>query len=250
MLLQRLQLTNLKPSPSPSVLGKNLSIDDGSPLNDPFIYRSTVGMLQYLTTTRLDIAYIVNHLSQFLQRPTDAHWQAVKRVLRYVSATKNFGLFFQPSSDLSISTYSDADWASNIDDRNFVACVFVGSNLVSWSSKKQTVVARSSTESEYRALAHTASEVIWLNQLLSKLGMLSFIKPIIWYDHLSVGAIATNPVFHAKTKHIEIDAHFVRDHVLRGGSSVCSLIQLASRLPYKTPYTLSLLVSSLQTRST
>ncbi|KAL0551843.1 hypothetical protein IC582_010932 [Cucumis melo] len=117
-----------------------------------------------------------------------------------------------------LSLSEDANWASNIDDRKSVAayCVFIGNNLVSWSSKKQTVVARSSTKSEYRALALAASEVIWLKQLLFQLNVNLPLKPVIWYDKVSAGTLATNPVFHARTKHIKIDVHFVRDHVLRG----------------------------------
>ncbi|XP_038902368.1 secreted RxLR effector protein 161-like [Benincasa hispida] len=228
------------------VLGKHLSIADGTPLDDPFIYRSTIGALQYLTTTRPDIAYIVNHLSKFLQRPIDIHWQAVKRILRYISATKHFGLLFQPSSDLSIFAYSDADWDSNIDDQKSIAayCVFIGNNLVSWSSKKQMVVAQSSTESEYWVLAYTASEVIWLNQLMSELGMLSSIKPIIWCDNLSTATIATNHVFHARTKHIEINTHFVRDHVLWGALEV-RYVPLASHLPTASQNRSHTLTSSL-----
>ncbi|KAA0057477.1 Copia protein [Cucumis melo var. makuwa] len=215
-LLHKLQLTDLKPASSPSVLGKRLSISDGIPLKDPFMYQSTIVALQYLTNTRSNISYIVNHLSQFLQKPTDLHWQAVKRVLRYISGTKHYGILFQSNTDLSITAFSDADWASNINDRKSVAayCVFVGNNLDSWSLKKQNVVARSSTESEYRALAHATSEIVWITQLLSELSILIHPKPILWCDNISVGALATNPVFHARTKHIEIDVHFVHDQVL------------------------------------
>lgn len=108
-LLTKLDMLHLKPAPSPTVLGRHLSISDGTPLSNPFIFRSTIGALQYHTHTRLDISYIVNHLSQFLQQPTDIHWQAVKRVLRYLSGTKYMGIFIQPSKDLSITTFSDAD---------------------------------------------------------------------------------------------------------------------------------------------
>lgn len=199
-----------------------MSIDEGSPLADPYIYRSAIGALQYLTKTRPDIAYIVNHLSQFLKRPTNVHWAAVKHVLRYISGTKHVELFLQPSIDLSITAYSDADWVANIDDRRSIAayCVFLGDNLISWSSKKQTTIARSSTESEYRAVAHTTAEIMWLQQLLQEIGVVSSIKPIIWCDNLGAGALTANPVFHARTKHIEIDVTFVRDQVLRGALEI------------------------------
>lgn len=119
-LLQKLNLMDLK---SPCVVGKRLSISDGTPMANPFIYRSTIGALQYLTNTRPAIAFVVNYLSQFLKCHIDAHWQAVKRVLWYVSGTKHLGLFIQPSESLHISAYSDADWASNIDDRKSVCCL-------------------------------------------------------------------------------------------------------------------------------
>ncbi|KAA0051519.1 putative mitochondrial protein [Cucumis melo var. makuwa] len=221
-LLHKLQLSDLKPAPSSSVVGKNLFAFGGTPLEDPFVYRNTIGALQYLTNTRPDIAYIINQLSQFLQKPTDLHWQAVKCVLKYLSGTKSFGLMFQQGDDLAISAYSDADWASNINDRKSIAayCIFIGNTLVFWSSKKQTVVARSSTKSEYRALALVASEVIWLKQLLLELTSYPSRKLVIWCDNISSGALAMNPVFHARTKHIEIDVHFVRDQVLKGALEV------------------------------
>lgn len=221
-LLHKVQLEHLSTAPTPSVLGKSLSLTDGTPLADPFLYRSTIGALQYLTNTRPDIAFIVNHLSQFLQKPTDVHWQAVKRVLRYLVGTKYHGLHISPGDHLNLIGFTDADWAANVDDRRSVGayCVFLGSTLVSWSSKKQTAVARSSTESEYRALAQATSEIIWLQQLLQEIDSPCATAPILWCDNMSAAALATNPVFHARTKHIEIDVHFVRDHVLRGNLSI------------------------------
>lgn len=118
-------MNDLKPAPSPSVLGKHLFVRDGALLGDPFVYHSTIGALQYLTHIRPDIAYIVSHLRQFLQKPTDIHWQVVttdihwqvvKRVLRYISGTKHFELLFQLGGSLSASAFYDANWASSIDD--------------------------------------------------------------------------------------------------------------------------------------
>lgn len=96
---------------------------------------------------KVEYSYIVNHLSQFLQTPIDIHWQAVKRVIQYISGTKHLSIYIQPSLNLNVVAYSDADWASNVDDRRSITtyCVFVRNNLVSLSSKKQNVVARLST---------------------------------------------------------------------------------------------------------
>ncbi|XP_038895937.1 uncharacterized mitochondrial protein AtMg00810-like [Benincasa hispida] len=196
-LLHRLDLGDLKPAPSPSVLYKQLSISYGTSLDDPYIYWSTIGALQYLTSMRPN---------------------TVKRVLRYVSGTRHFGLYIQHGSDLSVSTFSDADWEANIDNRKSVAtyCIFLGGNLVSWSSKKQSVVARSNTESEYRALASAFAEIIWVQQLLSEIGFKHKLAPVLWCDNLRADALAVNPVFHVQTKNIEIDIHFVCDQVLSG----------------------------------
>lgn len=192
-----------------------LSKDLGSPLTNPTPYRSTVGVLQYLTLTRPDIAFTVNKLSQFLQQPTDAHWLACKHLLRYLKGIHTLALNFTPSSSLSFSGFADADWASCPDDLRSTDghCIYFGSNLIAWASKKQAVVSRSSAESEYRSLANAAAELIWLHSLCSELGV-SFTSPSkLWCDNKSALALASNPVFHARTKHVEIDVHFIRKKV-------------------------------------
>lgn len=182
------------------------------------MYRSLVGALQYLTITRPDLSYAVNHVSQFLQSPTVSHFSAVKRILRYVKGTVNFGLTFSKSSDYSILGYSDADWARCVDTRRstYGYSIFLGDNLVSWSAKKQPTVARSSCESEYRALANTAQEMVWLVHLLRELRALPSTCPILFCDNKSALFMSQNPIAHKRAKHIELDCHFTRELVSSG----------------------------------
>ena len=153
-----------KPISSPMASSTSLSQFQGTPLSDPSSYRSTVGSLQYLSLTRPDIAFAVNKVCQFMTKPTDLHWSAVKRILRYLKHTSHHSLLLHKDSNFTIQAFSDADWASSPDDRRSTSgyCLFLGRNLISWSSRKQRTVSCSSTESEYRAIAHASAELVWL----------------------------------------------------------------------------------------
>lgn len=147
--------------------------------------------------------------------PTNADFQAVKRLLRYVKGTLHHGLHFT-SGPFSLHAFSDSNWASDNVDRRSTSgyCVYLGPNLISWSAKKQSIVSRSSTEAEYRALANATAELTWLQQLLKDMHISVSSIPELWCDNLSAMALATNPVFHSRSKHIEIDCHFIRDKVV------------------------------------
>ena len=127
-----------KPVPTPMSVALKLHVASGPTFFDPTLYRSTIGALQYLTYTRLEIAFAVNKLSQCLQQPTELHWTACKRVLRYLNGTIHRGLHFTLASSLHLQVYTDADWASSIDDRCSTTdyCVFLDTNLLTRSSRK------------------------------------------------------------------------------------------------------------------
>lgn len=163
-LLSRTNMLDAKPVSSPMTSSQKLSLFLDAPYSEPSTYWSIVGALQYLSLTRPDISFTVNKVCQFMHKPTDEHWTAVKRKLRYLKFSINFGLLIRPSIFPQISIYSNADWASCPNDQKSTSgfCIFFGDNLISWSFKKQPTVARSNTEAEYQAVAHATAESIWL----------------------------------------------------------------------------------------
>ncbi|KAL6289760.1 hypothetical protein ACE6H2_007270 [Prunus campanulata] len=209
-LLSKTDMLDAKPFPSPATTAK-LASDSGELLSYPTSYRSIVGALQYLTWTRPDISYSVNQVCQFLHAPTTTHLTAVKRILRYLKATPDYGLPIH-KGEPHLTAFCDADWAGDPNDRRSTtgSCIFLGANLISWSAKKQTTVARSSTEAEYRALATTTADVLWICSLLKELHVFLNHPPLFHCDNISAIALAANPIFHARTKHIEVDYHFIR----------------------------------------
>ncbi|KAJ9538525.1 hypothetical protein OSB04_031258 [Centaurea solstitialis] len=216
-LLSKAGLSDTKVASTPLEYNLHLTPSAGTPLQDPTRYRQLVGSLVYLTVTRPDIAYAVHTVSQFMAAPRSDHYAAVLRILRYLKGTMFHGLYFSSTSSLVLRGFSDADWDSDMTDRRSTTgyCFFLGDSLISWRSKKQSLTARSSTEAEYRALADTSQELIWLRWLLSDMGAPQKSPTPLWCDNNSAIQIAHNDVFHERTKHIEIDCHFVRQHVVR-----------------------------------
>ncbi|XP_031106315.1 uncharacterized protein LOC116010963 [Ipomoea triloba] len=204
-----------KPIRTPMVPGSLLSPKDGTVLSDPSSYRRLIGRLLYLTATRPDITYVVHHLSQFVSAPTDKHMIAAHRVLRYIKGSPGQGLFYLAEASLNLKAFSDSDWASCAETRKSVTgyCIFIGASLVSWRSKKQATVSKSSSEAEYRALATTACELQWITSLLRDMHVSSANPAVVYCDNKSAIAIAENHVFHERTKHIDIDCHIIRERI-------------------------------------
>jgi len=216
-LLKKVDMEDAKEVPTPLVQKHGLQEAIGTPV-DSSVYRSIVGSLQYLTLTRPDITHDVNLASQFMQNPNSVHLQAVKRILRYVKGTITHGLCITSQSSLRLYGFSDADWAGCATTRRSTTgyIIYLGANCVSWSSRKQNTVARSSAEAEYRALAATAAELTWLTYILQDIGIYIKSAPTLFCDNMSALYMTTNPVLHARTKHVELDYHFVREKVAQG----------------------------------
>ncbi|RVX18797.1 Retrovirus-related Pol polyprotein from transposon TNT 1-94 [Vitis vinifera] len=191
-LLSQAGLTDSKNVDTPVELNAHLTPSGGKPLSNPSLYRRLVGSLVYLTVTRPNISYAVHQVSQYLSAPRSTHYAAVLRILRYLKG--------DPTDRRSTTSY----------------CFLLGSSLISWRSKKQTFVAHSSTEAEYCALADTTSELLWLRWLLKDLGVSTSSATPLYCDNQSAIHIAHNDVFHERTKHIEIDCHFIRYHLVHG----------------------------------
>jgi hypothetical protein len=150
--------------------------------------------------------------------PREQHLAAIKRILCYVKGTLSYGLQLHSSSPASMVTYTDTDWAGCPDTRRSTSgfCVYLGDNLVSWHSKRQYTVSRSSAEAEYHTVANAVAEATWIRLLLHELHRPSSPATVVFCDNVSVVYMSTNPVQHQRNKHIEIDLHFVRDRVSMG----------------------------------
>ena len=212
-------LTGVKPTTTPVMKNVQLCSDQGRPLEDPEKYRRLVGRLLYLNFTRPDISYVVQQLSQFLHAPTDIHWKAALYVLKYLKGCPSKGLFFEKnSSPISITAYSDSDWATCTDTRRSLTgyCIFMGTSLISWKTKKQKTVSKSSCKAEYRSLAATVCELLWISYILRDLKVKFKIPVSLWCDNKSAIHITENPIFHERTKHLDIDCHLVRDQFKLG----------------------------------
>ncbi|KAL4570881.1 hypothetical protein LXL04_026545 [Taraxacum kok-saghyz] len=217
-ILARANMSDCNPISTPMTSTAPLTLTGGDPHTSPTDYRALVGALQYLSLTRPDVAFTVNKLSQFMHAPTSLHWSALKRLLRYLHGTIHHGILIQRNSPLHLHAFSDADWVGDNDNYRSTTgyIVYLGANLISWSSKHQSTLARSSTEAEFRGVASTTTEIQWLTSLSHELNYKSQITPTIYCDNLSATSYSANPVFHSRMKHMALDFHFVREKVQQG----------------------------------
>ena len=195
-----------------------LSKDDSELLKDSNTYKRLIGKLLYLTVTKPDLAYSVGSLSQFLAQPRVPHMQVVCHVLPYIGATVGLGLFYSSSTLVKLKRFAESDWASSPDTWKSISgfYVFIGDSLVSWKSKKQHTVSRSSTEVKYHSMANATYETMWLLALLKDLHVHNPRPTLLFYNNQVAFHIGANSVFHECIKHIEINSHLIREKIHNG----------------------------------
>ncbi|KAL6277717.1 hypothetical protein ACE6H2_021318 [Prunus campanulata] len=212
-LLTDTGMLGCKPADTPIEQNHNLQENPGDVPTNKERYQRLVGRLIYLSHTRPDIAYAVSVVSQFMHAPSERHMDAVNRILRYLKSTPGKGIIFTKNESLTIEGYTDADWAGDNTNRRSTSgyFTFVGGNLVTWRSKKQKVVSRSSAEAEYRAMAQGICELLWVKNVMKELGYKPRVAMSLYCDNKAAIAIAHNPVQHDRTKHVEVDRHFIKE---------------------------------------
>lgn len=218
-VIEKFGMEHSKPARTPMAQGtKLLKAIEHSEMVDAALYQSAVGSLLYLSGwTRPDIAFSVSSVSRFCSKPTKEHWTAVKRILRYLNGTLNYGLMYEKNEDKNdgLIGYSDADWAGDTGDRKSTSgyLFMMTGAAVSWKSRKQTCVALSTAEAEYVAMAAAVQEAAWMRCLLEELEHKQTKPTVLHEDNQSAIAVAENPMSHSKMKHIDIRYHFVREKV-------------------------------------
>ncbi|GJW45686.1 putative ribonuclease H-like domain-containing protein [Tanacetum coccineum] len=211
-ILKKFNYTDVKSASTPVDLEKPLVKDGDADDVDVHLYRSMIGSLMYLTTSRPDIMFAVCACARFQVTPKTSHLLAIKRIFRYLKGKPTLGLWYSRDSPFELVAYTDSDYAGATQDRKSTTrgCQFLGNRLISWQCKKQTVVATSTTEAEYVAAASCCGQVLWIQNQLLDYGY-NFMNTVINIDNNSIIYIIENLVQHSKTKHIEIRHHFIRD---------------------------------------
>jgi hypothetical protein len=225
-LLKETRMMDCQPAATPIEQNHKIQADCGKPV-DKRRFQRLVGRLIYLSHTRPDIAYAVSVVSRYMHDPRIGHMNAISRILRYLKGCPGKGILFSNHGHLNVEGFTDADWAGSIDDRKSTSgyCVFVGGNIVSWRSKKQNVVARSTAEAEFRSMAQGICELMWVRILLSELQLFKGVPLRLYCDNQAAINLVNNPVHHDRTKHVGIDRHFIKDNL---DTSVLQVVYIKS----------------------
>jgi hypothetical protein len=220
-MLKRFDMADSKPMKTPMALNGHLDLNEEGKLIDQKVFRSMIGSLLYLCASRPDITPSVCICARFQANPKECHLMAVKRIFRYLVHTPNLGLWYPKGSTFDLLRYSNSDYAGCKVDRKSTTgtCQFIGRSLVSWRSNKQNLVALSTAEAEYVAVGTCCAQLLWMKQTLSDYDC-EFSKIPLLCDNESAIKLANSPVQHSRTKHIDIQHHFSRDHEAKGDTAL------------------------------
>ncbi|CAA7040242.1 unnamed protein product [Microthlaspi erraticum] len=215
-ILHAAAMTDYNPMPTP--LPQNIYNLNSELFSEPTYFRSLAGKLQYLTITRPDIQFAVNFVCQRMHQPTISDFGLLKRILRYIKGTISYGLHIRKDQDMSLTAFCDSDYGGCKETRRSTIgfSTMLGSNLISWSAKRQQTVSKSSTEAEYRALPAAAQEITWLSALLRDLGIPQSKSTLLRCDNLSAVYLSANPALHSRSKHFDTDWHYICEQVALG----------------------------------
>jgi hypothetical protein len=217
-ILSRFQMEDCRPMSTPMITNwKKLSASD-SQLVDAKVYRQLISSLMYMVNSRPDICFVMNTLSQYMVEPGSVHMVGEKRILIYVYGTVDYGLDYVRGDGVSLVGYTDSEWAGCAANKKITSgcCFSLGSGLVSWFSQNQKLVSLSSAEAEYMAASQASCKSIWHRKMLVGLFGQELSLTIIHCDNQSCIKLFENPMFHDRSKNIEIKYHFIRDSVQRG----------------------------------
>ena len=215
-ILEKAGMKGCNPCQTPMVTRLKLSKKSEKPTVDATKYRSLVGSLRYLVHTRPDLAFSVGYVSRFMEEPHEEHMAAVKQILRYVAGTLNRGLFYNRGNGEKplLTGYSDSDYAGDVDERKSTSGIvfFLGDTAISWQSIKQKIVAKSSCEAEYIAVATASCQGVWLSRVLADMLGTAVWAPVLKIDNKSTLSIIKNPVLNDRSKHIDVKFHAIREY--------------------------------------
>ena len=222
-MLDKFKFLESNPVSTPIATGTVLcKSNDNNVMENLKKYQSLVRSEMYaMLCTRPDLTYAISQISQFNNSPNQTHYSIAKRGLRYLNGSMDMGITFSGRLGLKLEMYCDADWGNGEDRKSTGAYIgMLAGGAITWKAKKQSTVAASSTEAEYMALLQAAKESIWIQRLLSELSRTAENARVIYDDSQGAIALAHNPEHHARTKHIDIQYHFVRDCVETGKISL------------------------------